>query len=86
VGTWTPRVDHARSEAKHDCVDVCPNDVFEVRRIDDADFARLSILGRLKSLAHRRQSAYTPRADACQACGLCVAACPEKAIRLTAAP
>jgi NAD-dependent dihydropyrimidine dehydrogenase PreA subunit len=79
-------VDRARCEGKRACVDVCPYHVFEVRRIDDADFARLSILGRLKSLAHRRQSAYTPRADACQACGLCVAACPEKAIRLTAAP
>jgi ferredoxin len=56
--------------------------VFEVRRIDDADFAHLSLLGRLKSVAHRRETAYTPLADACQACGLCVVACPEKAIRL----
>ena len=84
--TYLPVVDHGRCEGKSDCVDVCPYHVFEVRRIDDADFARLSILGRLKSLAHRRQTAYTPRADACQACGLCVTACPEKAIRLAAAP
>jgi NAD-dependent dihydropyrimidine dehydrogenase PreA subunit len=56
--------------------------VFEVRRIDDGDFARLSILGRLKSLAHRRQTAYAPSADQCHACGLCVVACPEKAITL----
>ena len=85
-GKLRPVVDRARCEGKRDCVAVCPYDVFEVRRIDDADFARLSILGRLKSLAHRRQSAYTPRADACRSCGLCVAACPEKAIRLAAAP
>jgi NAD-dependent dihydropyrimidine dehydrogenase PreA subunit len=84
-GKLRPVVDRARCEGKRDCVAVCPYQVFEVRRIDDADFARLSILGRLKSLAHRRQSAYTPRADACQACGLCVTACPEKAIRLVAA-
>jgi NAD-dependent dihydropyrimidine dehydrogenase PreA subunit len=84
-GKLRPVVDRARCEGKRACVDVCPYHVFEVRRIDDADFARLSILARLKSLAHRRQTAYTPRADACQACGLCVAACPEKAIRLTAA-
>jgi 4Fe-4S ferredoxin len=63
-------------------VEVCPYGVFEVRRIEDGDFSRLSILSRLKSMAHHRQTAYTPHADACQACGLCVAACPEKAIRL----
>ena len=83
--TWRPVVDHARCEAKRDCVDVCPYDVFEVRRIDDADYAALGWLARLKVLAHRKQTAYTPRADRCQACGLCVVACPERAIRLVPA-
>ena|SRR5579871_1744091 len=83
AGTWKPVVDHGLCEAKHDCVDVCPNDVFEVRRIDDADFAALGFLEKLKSRAHKRLTAYTPRADACHACGLCVAACPEHAITLT---
>ena len=81
-GTYRPVVDRSRCEGKRDCVDVCPHSVFEVRRIDDADFAALSLLGRLKSMAHRRQSAYTPAADQCQACGLCVVACPENAITL----
>jgi len=81
-GASRPVVDHARCEGKKDCVEVCPYGVFEVRRIDDADFGRLSIVGRLKSIAHRRQTAYTPAEDACQSCGLCVVACPEKAIRL----
>jgi NAD-dependent dihydropyrimidine dehydrogenase PreA subunit len=31
---------------------------------------------------HGKQTAFTPRADACHACGLCVVACPEKAIAL----
>ena len=82
AGAWAPRVDHARCEGKRDCVQVCPKDVFEVRRIDDADFRALGWGARLKSIAHRRQTAYTPRADACHACGLCVVACPEKAITL----
>jgi NAD-dependent dihydropyrimidine dehydrogenase PreA subunit len=81
-GQWRPTVDRGRCEGKHDCVDVCPYDVFEVRRIDDDDFARLSLLGRLKSRAHGRKTAYTPLADQCRACGLCVVACPEKAITL----
>ncbi|MBX3025467.1 4Fe-4S binding protein [bacterium] len=81
-GTWRPQVDHARCEGKRDCLEVCPYDVFEVRVIDDADYRQLSWLARLKSTAHRWQTAYTPRADRCQACGLCVVACPEDAIRL----
>lgn len=85
AGRWRPVVDRARCEGKHDCVEVCPYGVFEVRRMADSDFARLSLLGRLKSLAHRRQTAYTPAAEACQACGLCVVACPEKAISLVLA-
>jgi len=81
-GTWTPVIDHGRCEAKSDCVVVCPNDVFEVRRIDDADFARLGPLAKLRVIAHRRRSAYGVNADACRACGLCVVACPEHAISL----
>lgn len=81
-GTWRPVVDRNRCEAKRDCVEVCPYDVFEVRAIGDADYRRLSWVGRLRSWAHGWQTAYTPRADRCQACGLCVVACPEKAITL----
>jgi NAD-dependent dihydropyrimidine dehydrogenase PreA subunit len=81
--TFAPVIDRARCEGKSDCVEVCPYDVFEVRRMDAADFGRLGLLAKLKSVAHGRKTAYTPAADACQACGLCVSACPEKAIRLT---
>jgi NAD-dependent dihydropyrimidine dehydrogenase PreA subunit len=84
--TFAPVIDRNKCEGKNDCVEVCPYDVFEVRRIDDADFAKLSMIGKLKSVAHRRQTAYTPNADACKACGLCVVACPEKAIRLEPRP
>lgn len=81
-----PVIDRTRCEGKRDCVDICPFDVFEVRRMDDADFDALGFLARLKSRAHGRQTAYAVRADACQACGLCVVACPERAIRLTGTP
>jgi NAD-dependent dihydropyrimidine dehydrogenase PreA subunit len=84
AGAYRPVVDRNACEGKRDCVEVCPYDVFEVRQIDDEDFASLSFLGRLKSRAHGRLTAYTPHANLCQACGLCVVACPEKAIRLVA--
>ena len=81
-GAYAPVVDRNRCEGKAECVAVCPYGVFEVRRIDDADFRALSFLGRLKSRAHGRQTAYVPGSDACQACGLCVVACPEHAVAL----
>ncbi len=42
----------------------------------------LPFLPRLKLWAHGKQTAYTPKADAYQAGGVCVVACPEKAITL----
>jgi NAD-dependent dihydropyrimidine dehydrogenase PreA subunit len=82
LGRFIPVVELGRCEAKGDCVEVCPYDVFEVTRTADADFNTLGLLGKLKNVAHGRQVAYAFRADACHACGLCVVACPEKAITL----
>lgn len=81
-GTWSPIVDRGRCEGKRDCVDVCPHNVFDVRRMDERDFKPLRVMAKAKVLAHRRQTAYTPNAADCRACGLCVVACPEKAITL----
>lgn len=54
--------------------------------MDDADFASLGLLAKLKSMVHGRMTAYTPLASACESCGQCVAACPEDAIRLARRP
>lgn len=80
-----PVVDRARCEGKGDCVRVCPHAVFEVGRIADEDFAALGPLAKLKSVVHGRKTAHLPRIEACAACGACVTACPEKAIRLVVA-
>ncbi|WP_437502219.1 4Fe-4S binding protein [Sorangium sp. So ce1099] len=85
-GAFRPVVDRNRCEAKGDCVEVCPYHVFEIARIASADFDALSLRGKLKSLVHGRKTAMTPNAAQCQACGLCVVACPEEAIQLVAAP
>ena len=81
-GSYAPSIDRNRCEGKADCVAVCPYNVFEVGTITPEDFVRLGFFGKLKSRAHGRRTAYTPNAGACQACGLCVVACPEHAIAL----
>jgi 4Fe-4S ferredoxin len=81
-GRFAPRIDRNRCEAKADCVRVCPYHVFEIRRLSAEEKRGLSWIGRLKSFAHGGQQAFAVRADDCHACGLCVKACPESAIRL----
>jgi 4Fe-4S ferredoxin len=83
TGVVTPVVNLSRCEGHGDCVRVCPEDVFRIERIVDADYRSLHALHKLKLRVHGMKVAYTPNADACLSCRLCVAACPEHAITLT---
>jgi 4Fe-4S ferredoxin len=78
-----PVVNRNRCEAKDDCVQVCPYGVFEVRVLTPDERRGVSIRGRLNLVAHRNRQAVVVAPDDCHACGLCVAACPERAITLT---
>jgi NAD-dependent dihydropyrimidine dehydrogenase PreA subunit len=82
AGAFAPLIDRNRCEAKEDCLRVCPYDVFEIAPLSPEHKRALSLVGRLKAWAHGNRQAFAVRADACHACGLCVAACPEDAIRL----
>jgi 4Fe-4S ferredoxin len=75
-------VDFTRCEAKGPCVEVCPYDVFEIRKIDTLEYGKLSFFKKIKNKIHGSKVAYTPRLDLCRTCGLCVKACPEEAIHL----
>jgi len=84
AGRVAPVIDRSRCEAKEDCVRVCPYHVFEVRRLSPDERQELGWLARAKLFVHGGRQAFAVRAAECHACGLCVRACPEKAIRLAA--
>lgn len=82
AGVLQPQIDRRRCEGKADCERVCPYGVFKVGTLPPEQRRGLGLRGHIKGMAHRWQQAIVVDAAACHACGLCVAACPEKAITL----
>lgn len=82
AGVLAPVIDPRRCEGKEDCVEVCPFDVFEVRKLTRAENDALPFMAKIKVAVHGGKQGFVVRPDQCHACGLCVTACPEHAIRL----
>ena len=85
AGTFVPVIDRNRCEGKGECVQVCPVGLFKVASLPKDMRSTLSIKGKLKGFAHRWQQALLVNPEACEACGLCIKACPEEAITLARA-
>lgn len=81
-GVFRPVVDRNSCEGKGDCVRVCPAGVFLVDTLPKEMRVGLSMRGKLKGFAHGWRQALLDKPTSCEACGLCVSACPEKAITL----
>jgi 4Fe-4S ferredoxin len=84
-GAFEPVIDRNRCEGKGDCIRVCPYTVFTIAELPRDARSELSLLGQIKGRVHGWQQAFATNPAACHACGLCVAACPERAIKLTRA-
>jgi NAD-dependent dihydropyrimidine dehydrogenase PreA subunit len=82
AGALIPVIDRSRCEAKGDCVEVCPFDVFAIRKLTPHEKQDLSMLTRVKVFVHGGRQAFAVHADQCHSCGACVTACPERAITL----
>lgn len=72
-------IDQKKCEGKADCIAVCPQNVFEMRRPENLGF-----FTRLKVNIHGGKQAFAVNESACIACMKCVEACPEKAIKIIA--
>lgn len=81
-GRVVPVVDPSRCENKGPCVEVCPYDVFEIRSLLPLEWKQLGWVSRFKVRVHGGKQAFVVRPEDCHACGQCVTACPEKAIKL----
>lgn len=81
-GKLIPLVNFNSCGAKEDCVAICPYDVFEMHPITIEDKADLNLKGKIKTFFFK-EKAYITDPNLCHACGLCVQACPENAIKLT---
>lgn len=84
-GVMVPVIDRNRCEGKAACVAVCPVKVFAIGMLPPEERSTLSWRGKLKGFGHGWKQAFMPNAAACEACGKCVEACPEEAIRLVRA-
>jgi 4Fe-4S ferredoxin len=81
-GFLFPVVDANRCEGKGPCIEVCPVSVFNMGILPKSRRSELSLKGKVKGFAHRWKQAIVINPQACEGCGLCVSACPEKAIML----
>jgi len=82
-GKLVPLIDLNKCEGKTPCVPICPYNVLEIKEISQEQYNALSFFGKLKTFVHGKKKAFVAKPDACHACGLCVSACPERAIKLT---
>jgi 4Fe-4S ferredoxin len=82
AGRYIPVVNRNRCEGKEDCLAACPCNVFEMQALSEADKNAMPFLSRFKARLHGNRQAFAVRPNDCQACGQCIAACPEQAITL----
>ena len=72
-------IDRNRCEGKATCLDVCPEDVFELQEPEKKE---LSWQIRIKLKFHGGKQAFAVNPENCTGCELCVTDCPENALAI----
>lgn len=65
------------------CVEVCPQNVFELRTISQELYKSLSLPGKLKVRIKGNTKSFEVHPEACVSCGRCEELCHERAIKVT---
>lgn len=86
TGRLVPVVDMLQCETRGPCLEVCPYSVFEIRSLKKEEWDQFTWFPRMKIWLGGGRSSFVAKPDSCQACGLCVTACPQKAIKLKKNP
>ena len=75
-------IDEAKCEGKAKCIEVCPENVLELRK---PNLRELPFHARLKLKFHGGKQAFAVQPQNCSICLACVEACPEDAISINGA-
>jgi NAD-dependent dihydropyrimidine dehydrogenase PreA subunit len=86
AGIFIPVINRNKCEAKGPCVPACPYGVLAILPLAPEEKTGMSLLGKLKAMAHGGRQAHVVKEADCRACGYCVEVCPEKAITLKRKP
>ena len=84
-GKRIPVIDYNRCTGQGICVEVCPENIFEIRNLDQIEFCedtKASGICPEPHFATKDKRSYPVNIDDCTECEECIEKCPEKAIRL----
>ncbi|UCH89816.1 MAG: 4Fe-4S binding protein [Thermoplasmata archaeon] len=85
TGKKVPKIDYNKCTGKGICMEVCPEDIFEIRNLSQIEYCedvKTSGICPDPEYAAKEKRSYPVNINNCTACGLCVDECPEKAIVL----
>jgi NAD-dependent dihydropyrimidine dehydrogenase PreA subunit len=77
-----PVINIIKCDGDGKCMDVCPNEVFEMYTLAPEQVKHLPFKGRLKVRIKGTKKSRAVNSQDCTTCGLCVDSCHEHAIEL----
>jgi NAD-dependent dihydropyrimidine dehydrogenase PreA subunit len=84
-GNRIPVIDYNKCTGQGVCVEVCPENIFEIRNLDQIEFCEETKATGVCPEPHfttKDKRSYPVNIDNCTECGECIEKCPEKAIKL----